>query len=119
ARLEKRNLFRRHFDFFPGFGIAPHSAAPLASAKAAKAPNLNFFALLQRPDDAVKNGLDDRFGFLAREFSYAQDLFYEVGFRQCGLLGHRPVASLLCLRMDRRTAASRSPSPLIPNGLEE
>src|SRR6266403_150762 len=98
ARLEEGDLLRGHFHFFPCFGVAPHSAAALASAEAAKAANLNFFAFLEGADYAVENSFDDRFGFLARELRYAQNLFNEVGLGQCGLLGHRPVASSPCLR---------------------
>src|SRR5882757_7099388 len=64
ARLEKGDLLRRHFHFFPGFRVPPHSAAALASAEASKATNLNLLTLLQRANNAVENSLDDRFGFL-------------------------------------------------------
>src|SRR5260370_41483766 len=68
ARLEERNLLRRHVDFFAGFGIAPNAPAPLPRAEAAKSANLNLLALLQGPDDAVKNRFDDGFRFFSREF---------------------------------------------------
>src|ERR1700720_782322 len=44
AGLKERNFLCRHFHFFPGLRVAPHAAAPLASAEAAKAANLNLFA---------------------------------------------------------------------------
>src|SRR5882724_656890 len=97
ARLKKRNLFRRHFHFFPGFRVSPHATPPLPSAETPKSSNLDLFPFLQRPDNAVKDSLDDTLRFLAREFRNPQHLFNEVGLRQCGLLRHHPVASLPCL----------------------
>src|SRR5713226_3607025 len=119
AGFEERNLLCRHFHFFTGLGVAPYSAAALASAETAKAPNLDLFAFLQGADDAVEDRFDNGLRFLARQFGYAQDFFDEVSLGQCGLLGHRPVASSPSLRMDRRTAVSWSPWPMMPNGLEE
>src|SRR6266436_6454836 len=98
ARLKKRNLFRRHFHFFPGFRVSPHATPPFPSAEAPKSANLDLFPFLQRPDNAVKDSLDDALRLLPRQFRNPQHLFYEVGLRQCGLLGHRPVASSLCLK---------------------
>src|ERR1700730_4074219 len=97
AGLEEGDLFCRHFHLFPGFRIAPYSAATLASTEAAKAANLDLFPFLQGSDNAFENSLDDRFGLLAWELRNAQNLFNEVGLGQCGLLGHRPVASSVCL----------------------
>src|SRR5712671_1606584 len=97
ARLKKRDLFRRHFHFFPGFRVSPHATPPFPSAEAPKSANLDLFPFLQRPDNAVKDSLDDTLRFLAREFRNPQYLFNEVGLRQCGLLRHHPVASLPCM----------------------
>ena len=73
ARLEEGDFLCRHFHLFTGFRIPPHSAAPLARAEAAETANLNLLPFLQRPDDAVENSFDDAFGFLTREFGYAQN----------------------------------------------
>src|SRR6266853_1547103 len=94
ARLEKRDLFGLNLDLLSGFRVATYPPAPLPRTETAKSANLDLLPFLQRPDNAFKNRFDDGFRFPARQFRYPQNLFYEVGFRQCGLLGHRPVASL-------------------------
>src|SRR3984893_16045525 len=88
--LKKGIFFAGTSTFSPVLGVAPHSAATLPSAKAAKAADLNFFPFLQCADDALENSLDNRLGLFAREFGYPQNLFNEVSLGQCGLLGHRP-----------------------------
>src|ERR1017187_637254 len=93
AGLEEGNFLWRHFHLGPGLGIPPHPPAPLAGAKAAEAANFDLVARLQGLDDALENGLDDGLRLLPGELGYAQNLFNEVGFRQCRLLGHRPLAS--------------------------
>ena len=74
-------------------GIAADAAAAVSGAEAAEAANFNLLALLERTDDAIENRFDDGLRLLAGEFGDAQDLFDEVGFRKCGLLGHRHYAS--------------------------
>src|SRR6185437_2033800 len=81
AGLEEGNLLWRDFDLFAGLGIAAGAATAFARAEAAEAANLDLVAFLERFDDAVENGLDDRLGLLAREFGDAQNLFDEVGLR--------------------------------------
>src|SRR5712664_1799503 len=98
AGLEERNLFGGHFHLLPRFRVAAHAPAALPRPKAPKSANLDFLALLQRTNNALENGFDNGFRLLARQLGNPQNLFNEVGFRQCGLLGHCPVASLLCLQ---------------------
>src|SRR5579864_1833766 len=68
AGLEKRYFLRRYLYLFARLWVAPHAAAPLPCAEAAKSPNLDFLALLQGPDDALENGFHDCFRFPARQF---------------------------------------------------
>src|ERR1700722_12356414 len=96
AGLEEGNLFGRDFDFGAGLGVAADATATLARAEAAEAANFDLVAFLKSVDDALENSLDDGFRLLAREFGYFEDLFNEVGLRQCRLLRHLPVASWHC-----------------------
>src|SRR5216684_2293379 len=108
AGLEKGNFLGRHFHFRTGFRIAAHSSAPLARAEAAESADLDLLALLQGTDDAIENRFDDGFRLLAGKLRYTQNLFDEVGLRECGLLGHRRYASSRNSRL--KTALVRPPS---------
>src|SRR5215831_8280468 len=131
AGLEERNLLGGHFDLFAGLGIAPYASTPSARAEAAEAADFDFVALLQRHDDAVEDGLDDGFGFLARKLGNAQNLFDKVSLGQRRLLGHRvhassqitrtaaPVIALACSPLTARTetgcAGQNGPPGLAPS----
>src|ERR1051325_1047515 len=112
AGLEIRNLLRGHFNSFPGLWIAAHASPAFAGAEAAKAANLDLFALLQSADDAVEYGFDNRFGFLARKFGNVQNFFDQVslGECRCRLLGHLRYASSRSPGRDRLNS-HRSTSP--------
>src|SRR5689334_11086825 len=122
AGLEIRNLLRLHFHFFSGLWIAPYASPALAGAKAAKASNFDFFALLQSGDDVVKYGFDNRFRFLARKLRHVQNFLDQIGLRECGcrLLGHLRYASSRSPATDRLTSptASLGPSAVQRMGLQ-
>src|SRR5712692_1593141 len=111
AGLEKGNFLGRHFHFRTGFRIAAHSSAPLARAEAAESADLDLLALLQGTDDAIENRFDDGFRLLAGKLRYTQNLFDEVGLRECGLLGHRRYASSRNSRLE--TALVRPPFSVV------
>src|SRR5215472_6844217 len=112
AGLKIGNFLGRHIDFFSGLRIAPHPSAALARAEAAEPANLDFFALLQRRDDAVEYGLDNRFRLSARELGHVQNFLDEIGLRECRrrLLGHLAMPR----RAVRETDCLSYPSARLP-----
>src|SRR5215472_4684010 len=106
AGLEKRNLFGRHFDLLARLRIPSDAPAPLPCPKTSEASNLDFVALLQRVDDALENGLDNRLRLFAGKLGDAKHFLDQVGFCQC---------RLLCHRFEPRTSVT----PVVPNSVRQ
>src|ERR1700722_10783186 len=81
AGLKERNFLRRDFHFRAGLGVTAGAAAAFARAEAAKAADLDLIVGLESGNNALKNRFYHRFGFFARQFGDAGDLFDEVGLR--------------------------------------
>src|SRR5579863_2288129 len=69
AGLEERDFLGRHFDLFPGLGIAAGARFALAGAEAAEAADLDLVAGAQGSHHAVENGFHNHFTVFARKFS--------------------------------------------------
>jgi len=61
AWLEVRDTFGWYIHRFASLGIATATWASLASAKAAKAAQFDFFTFVKRADYGVENGFDYHF----------------------------------------------------------
>src|SRR5436309_3131297 len=94
-----------------GFRIAADSSAALPRAEATESADLDLLALLQGFNDAIENSFDDGLRLLTGKLGDPQNLFDEVGLRECGLLGHRGYASSRNSSFSSlRTASIRLPS---------
>src|SRR5205823_4124266 len=82
ARLEVRHLLRRHVDLVARLRVPALARFPFAQAEAAKAPQLDFLAAVQRVDDALEHRVDDDLGVFLGQIGHARDFLDE--FR----LGH-------------------------------
>src|SRR5258708_8350638 len=107
AGLEEGNFLGWHFLLRAGLRIAAHAPAALPRAEAAESADLDLLALLEGSNDAIENSFDDGLRLLPGKLCGAQNLFNEVGLRECGLLGHRRYASSHNSRL--KTASVRPP----------
>jgi hypothetical protein len=102
AGLEEWNFLGGDFHAVARLWISAHAGLALPSAKASKAPDLDFVAHSKRAHDAVEDGLDDDFTILARQLRQAGDFIDQISF--C----HTRLAPLVELK--ESTSAGAAPS---------
>jgi hypothetical protein len=99
ASGEKRDDLGRYFDGIAGFGIAPLTRTPGATAKAAKSAQLHFVTLLEGLYNGGEEQIENLSRLLLCHLGFRSNLSHEFGFGHGFHLRLIKTLSVLSLRI--------------------